>query len=78
MQDKPYVLKINYLELYNHSKEEKGMKKEEVKNNPIVKFARFLGGHTVGKCCIWFNQPVVPSQLQNEANFKHEQKKENR
>lgn len=31
--------------------------------SPIVKLAEVVGKQSVGRCGIWFNQPVVPKKL---------------
>ena len=35
------------------------------KKNLLIKLAETVGNKSVGKCGIWFNQPVVPKKLKN-------------
>ena len=33
------------------------------KKNLLIKLAKTVGNQSVGKCGIWFNQPVVPIKM---------------
>ncbi len=33
------------------------------KKNLLIKLAETVGNQSVGKCEIWFNQPVVPKKM---------------
>ena len=33
------------------------------KKNLLIKLAEIVGNQSVGKCGIWFNQPIVPKKM---------------
>ncbi|MGM9972038.1 MAG: AgrD family cyclic lactone autoinducer peptide [Anaeroplasmataceae bacterium] len=43
------------------------MNNKEPKKNLIIKLAEKIGKDSVGKCGVWFNQPVVPAKLNNKG-----------
>ena len=37
--------------------------KKTQKKNLLIKLAEAVGNKSIGKCGIWFNQPVVPKKM---------------
>lgn len=39
------------------------LNEQKTKKNLLIKLAEPVGNQSVGKCGIWFNQPVVPKKM---------------